>query len=174
MTRFLRAHGYDPGPKQRPMLTGAIVGILGTAPATAILLPFGSLRVEADILELAPLWALLAGVAAMGVAGAAYGALFRRAANDRRGGWLFGAAFGFLLWMGGAVMILPAMGGGRAPAGTASIGVFLSLIVWGAAAGAVFPLVHRRLHRKTELIMRSDKPAFGPSAAATGRAQSRR
>ena len=71
-------------------------------------------------------------------------------------------------------MILPALGGGRAPAGTAAIGIFLALLVWGAAVGLLFPAVHRRLHRKTDRMMESDRPPFGPSAAAGGRQQFRR
>jgi len=174
MTGFLRAHGYDPGPTQRPRLAGAIVGTLATIPATAALLLFGSLQVGARIVGLSVPLAFLAGVAAMAVAGTGYGALFQRSANDRRGGWLFGTAFGFLLWMGGAVMILPALGGGRAPAGTAAIGIFLALLAWGAAAGFLFPIVHRRLHRKADRMMESDRPSFGPSAAAGERQQLRR
>ena len=35
MAGFLGAHGYDPGPTQRPLLAGAIVGLLATVPAIA-------------------------------------------------------------------------------------------------------------------------------------------
>ena len=49
---FLDAHGYDPGPSQRPLLSGAISGILATVPAIGILIAFHSLRVEAAILGL--------------------------------------------------------------------------------------------------------------------------
>ena len=34
---FLSAHGYDPGPSQRPLLAGAISGVLATAPAIGVL-----------------------------------------------------------------------------------------------------------------------------------------
>jgi hypothetical protein len=146
MTGFLRAHGYDPGPTQRPVLAGCLSGIVATLPATALLHWFGSLEVEADILGLSLGTTLAAGGAAMALAGAAYGRLFQRAANDRRGGWLFGAAFGFLLWTAGAVLILPLASGGIAPAGRAAIGLYLSLVLWGAVMGAAFPHIHRPLH----------------------------
>ena len=97
MTGFLSAHGYDPGPTHRPMLAGAIVGTLATAPATAVLFLFGSMQTGARIVGLPVLVAFVAGAAVMSLAGAGYGALFQRSANDRRGGWLFGTAFGFLL-----------------------------------------------------------------------------
>ena len=49
------AHGDDPGPTQRPLLAGAISGVLATIPAIAILYAFGSLAVEARILGLSEL-----------------------------------------------------------------------------------------------------------------------
>ena len=45
MAGFLSAHGYDPGPTQRPLLSGALAGLLATAPAIALLAAFGSLAV---------------------------------------------------------------------------------------------------------------------------------
>lgn len=164
MAGFLSAHGYDPGPTQRPALAGGISGILATPPAIAMLILFGSLEVEARILGLSVGATLAGGWLVMALAGAAYGRLFQRAANDRRGGWLFGMAFGFLLWAAGAVMVLPAVSGGRAPAGEAAIGLFLSLIAWGTALGSLFPFVHRRFHARV-----GDWPTIGPGAAAPGR-----
>ncbi|HWJ38658.1 MAG TPA: hypothetical protein VNR86_07865, partial [Sphingomicrobium sp.] len=117
MATFLSAHGYDPGPTQRPLLSGAIAGVLATAPAVAILLWFGSLRVEAKILGMSTLLTLIVGWAAMAVAGALYSRIFGRAANNVHGGWLFGMAFGFALWAGGAVLVLPLLSDGKAPAG---------------------------------------------------------
>ena len=163
MAGFLSAHGYDPGPTQRPLLAGTIAGLIATIPAVVILRLFGSLGVEAQILGLSEAGTIGAGLPIMAVAGAAYGRLFGRAANDRRGGWLFGMAFGFALWAAGAVMILPAASGGSAPAGEAAIGVFLSLITWGAALGAVFPFVHRPLHERLETAARRMGPSVGTS-----------
>lgn len=167
MAGFLSAHGYDPGPTQRPLLAGAISGVLATAPAILILHLFGSLEVEARILGLSILGTLAAGWPVMAFAGATYARLFGRAANDQRGGWLFGMAFGFAIWAAGAVMVLPIASGGKAPAGIAALGVFLSLIVWGAALGAITPFVHRPLHKKLEAG--AQLPRIGPNVAATGR-----
>jgi hypothetical protein len=165
MARFLSAHGYDPGPTQRPLLAGAISGVLATIPAVAILYLFGSLEVEAGILGLSTLMTIGAGWIVMAIAGAIYGRLFGRAANDPRGGWLFGMAFGFALWAGGAVMILPLASDGKAPAGVAAIGVILSLISWGATLGLIHPFVHRPLHERLEAAAKREE--VGPSAAAT-------
>ena len=164
MATFLSAHGYDPGPSQRPLLAGAISGVLATIPALGILLWFGSLRVEAEILAMPTLLTLACGWAVMAIAGALYARLFGRAANNVRGGWLFGMAFGFALWAGGAVLILPVASGGRAPAGLAALGVALSLLVWGLAIGLLVPFVHRPLHESLEKGSRH--PEVGPNAAA--------
>jgi ABC-type Co2+ transport system permease subunit len=165
MAGFLSAHGYEPGPTQRPLLAGAISGVLATAPAIVTLKLFGSLRVEAEILGRSELATVAAGCLLMAFAGALYGRLFGRAANDVRGGWLFGMAFGFALWAAGAVMILPLASGGRAPAGEAAMGLFLSLVAWGAALGLIHPFVHRPLHQSIETASR--RTDVGPSAAAS-------
>jgi hypothetical protein len=164
MASFLSAHGYDPGPTQRPLTAGAISGILATAAAVPILIWFGSLRVEARILNLSTVLTLALGWVAMAIAGAIYARLFGRAANSIRGGWLFGMAFGFALWAAGAVLVLPIVSHGRAPAGPAALGVAASLLVWGFATGILLPFVHRPLH---ENLQRASRHAHvGPSAAA--------
>ena len=167
MAGFLAAHGFDPGPTQRPLLAGAISGVLATVPAIAILDAFGSLATEARILGVSDVQTIGAGLPIMALAGAAYGRLFGRAANEVRGGWLFGMAFGFALWAAGAVMILPLVSDGKAPAGEAAVGVFLSLVAWGAALGLVHPFVHRPLHENLESAAR--RTEVGPDAAAPGK-----
>lgn len=162
MTGFLSAHGYDPGPTQRPALAGLLSGAVATIPATALLHGFGALEVEAEIVGHSIALTVAVGSLIMALAGAVYGRLFRRAANDRRGGWLFGAAYGFALWAAGAVMILPLASGGIAPAGVTAIGVYLSLVAWGAAMGWLFPRVHRPLHKSTD----ASDSGLGPIAAA--------
>jgi hypothetical protein len=161
---FLAAHGYDPGPSQRPLTSGAISGVLGTIPAIGVLIAFGSLEVEARILGMSPLATVAIGWVVMAIAGAAYARFFGRAANAVRGGWIWGMSFGFALWAAGAVLVLPIMSGGRAPAGDAAIGVALSLIIWGLATGILVPFVHRPLHESLETA--SKAADVGPSAAA--------
>jgi hypothetical protein len=164
MAGFLAAHGYDPGPSQRPLLSGAISGVVATVPAIGVLIGFGSLRVEAEILGMSELATLVAGWVIMAVAGAAYARLFGRAANELRGGWLFGMSFGFGLWAAGAVLLLPLISDGRAPAGPAATGVAVSLLVWGFSAGLLVPFVHRPLHESLEEA--SKRREVGPDAAA--------
>jgi hypothetical protein len=166
MPRFLSAHGYDPGPTQRPVLAGTLTGIIATVPATAILAAMGSLAAETEILDLSIGATAMAGCGAMALAGGLYGRLFQRTANDRRGGWLFGMAYGFLLWAAGGVLVLPLLSGGLAPAGPAAIGLFLSFLVWGTALGAAFPHLHRRLHISTDKADAVARARLGSTAAA--------
>ena len=161
---FLSAHGYDPGPSQRPLLAGAISGVLATVPAIPILIALGSLRVEAMILGQSTALTLLVGCVAMAAAGALYARVFGRAANNFRGGWLFGMAYGFALWAGGAVLVLPILSGGRTPAGVAALGVALSMLAWGLAIGLLLPFVHRPLHESLEQGSRHAE--VGPNTAA--------
>ena len=168
MPAFLSAHGDDPGPTQRPLLSGAISGVAATLPAIAILFAFGSLEIEARILGLSELVTIAVGLPVMAIAGAVYARLFGRAANNVRGGWLFGMAFGCALWAAGAVMVLPLASGGEVPAGHSAIGVFLSLVAWGAALGLVQPFVERPLHESIESAAK--RAEVGPSAAASAAA----
>lgn len=164
MAGFLSAHGYDPGPVQRPYSTGALSGVVATLPALALLHAFGSLEVEASILGISSLSTVALGWLAMAAAGAAYARLFGRAANNLRVGWLFGMAYGFLLWTAGAVMVLPVASGGLVPAAGAAVGLFLSLVAWGAALGLLVPLVHRPLTGAISKGAQLDQ--VGPAAAA--------
>jgi hypothetical protein len=165
MAGFLAAHGYAPGPTQRPLTAGAISGLLATLPAAGLLHVFGALEVEARILRLPIAATLAAGWVVMAIAGALYARLYGRAANDPRTGWLAGMAYGFALWAAGAVMVLPIASGGRAPAGSAAIGVFLSLVLWGGALGLLLPFIQRPLRSGLEQSAGSEES--GPSAAAS-------
>ena len=61
MSGFLGAHGYDPGPTQRPFTAGAIAGLFATPPAIVLLYLLGSLAVEARILRLSVIMTIIAG-----------------------------------------------------------------------------------------------------------------
>jgi hypothetical protein len=152
---------------QRPYLSGALSGLIGTIPSLAILHALGSLQVEAIILGHSQLITVVAGELVMACAGAVYSRVFGRAANNVRGGWLFGMMFGFILWAAGAVMILPLASDGRIPAGVPGIGVLLSLLLWGATTGVAQPFIQRPLHESIEAASRRD--ALGPSAALMNR-----
>jgi Kef-type K+ transport system membrane component KefB len=103
MLKLLQAHGLDAGPMQRPLLAGAFGGVIATVPALAILIVFQSLNEPARAAGTTVMSAGGAYVGLMLLGGVLYGWLFRRAANDPWGGWLFGLAFGFVVWMLGPI-----------------------------------------------------------------------
>ncbi|HVI31262.1 hypothetical protein [Phenylobacterium sp.] len=150
MMAFLRAHGLDAGPLQRPLLAGAITGLVATVPAGAVFVALGSFAATDAVLRLPRPAAAAVLVAAFTASGALYGLVLQRAANDRRGGFLFGMVFAFVLWMAAPVVVLPLLGGRMMAAGLAAAGFFAGFLVWGAALGALFPIVHRPLHVRLE------------------------
>ena len=93
--------------------------------------------------------------------GVLYGWLFQRAANDPRGGWLFGMAFGFVLWMLGPIPLLQWLPDQPILRGYPAAGLLLAQLLWGLALGIVFSPVHHRLHKSLDRQL-------GPGLAATG------
>ena len=161
MLRMLQAHGLDAGPTQRPLLAGAAAGVLATMPALAILVGFQALSEPARATGTSVFAASLAYVGLMLLGGILYGWLFQRAANDPRGGWLFGMAFGFVLWMLGPVPLLQWLPDQPILRGYPAAGLLLAQLIWGLVTGVVFPAVHRRLHAGVE----SQSHSTGPQAA---------
>jgi hypothetical protein len=161
---FLRAHGVDPGRLQRPMLAGAISGLIAAAAAAPAFVGFGSFRAAADqVIGIgAPLTGALS-AAGFVAGGVLYGLVFRRAANDAAGGWLFGLVFGFLLWMAAPVIVLPLMATQTMAAGRAAAGFLATFVIWGLVLGLVFPRVHRPLHRRMDGPNNSRRP--GPAVS---------
>jgi hypothetical protein len=166
MIRFVRAHGYDPGPTQRPYLAGSITGFLAIFPAGVVFAGFGSFDVAADeVMRLPrPLAAALM-IAAFTLAGLIYGAFFQRAANDRRAGWLLGLAYGFLLWIAAPITVLPLIRGPAMASGPAATGFFVAFLAWGLVAGVLFPYVHQPLQSDLRTPTRGGLGRFGPNAA---------
>jgi hypothetical protein len=161
---MLQAHGLDAGPTQRPLLTGAIAGVIATAPALAVLAGFQSLDAPAWATGTSVFAASLAYVSLMLFGGILYGWLFQRAANDLRGGWLFGMAYGFVLWMLGPIPLLQWLPGQPILRGYPAAGLLLAQLLWGVVTGVVFPLIHRHLH--VGLENRSRLASLYPGSAA--------
>jgi hypothetical protein len=163
--RFVRAHGSDPGPTERPFVAGALSGLLATGPGVLVFVAFGSFQVAADdVMRLPrpPAAALM--LCAFTLAGLAYGACFRRAANDKRAGWLLGLAYGFALWIAAPVAVLPLIRGPTMAAGLAATGFFVTFLLWGLIVGVLFPYVHRPLHATLGGEGLRSPKRFGPEA----------
>ena len=168
MMAFLRAHGMDPGPLQRPLSAGGATGFVAAAPAIAVFASFGSLAVVADqIMQLPKFIVVLLLIGAFSLAGLIYGLIFRRAANDRRGGWLFGAVFGFVIWMAAPLAVLPLISGSVMAAGRAGTGFLACFLIWGTITGALFPYIHRLLQMR-KVPQGQSKKSLGPGTEAVG------
>jgi hypothetical protein len=150
--QYMRAHGNTPGPTQRPMLAGALTGFAAEIPAALMLLWSGGLTSAAESLALPP-WAVLASHTLAAIAGGAiYGRIFSRAANDPRGGWLFGISYGFLIWMIGPVTIVQWVLGRPVALGVAAMGILGSHLIYGLTLGLLFPWIHKLLQCKLEHV----------------------
>jgi hypothetical protein len=165
---MLQAHGLDAGPTQRPLLAGATAGVIAIAPALGVLVGFGSLDAPARVIGTSVVPAGLAYGGLMLFGGLLYGWLFQRAANDLRGGWLFGLAFGFVLWMLGPIPLLQWLPDQPILRGYPAAGLLLAQLLWGLALGVVFPFVHSRLHVGVDTV-HSGSGCTGPEAAVQTR-----
>jgi hypothetical protein len=146
--QYMRAHGNTPGPTQRPYLTGAISGLLGNIPAGLVLYYSGAAQSVADYFGFGAWLALLADAVLMVFSAILYAAIFKRAANDRRGGWLFGISYGFLLWVVGPVTIWQMVSIRPVATGVAAIGLFGAQVLFGLVLGLLFPAVHSFLQAR--------------------------
>jgi hypothetical protein len=166
MLRMLQAHGLDAGPTQRPLLAGAMGGMISALPALAVLIGFRSLDAPAMATGISVFAAGLTFTGLMLLGGVLYGWLFQRAANDPRGGWLFGLAFGFVLWMLGPVPLLQWLPDQPILRGYPAAGLLLAQLLWGLTLGVVFPPIHRRLYVGLDTQSGSGTENTGLEAAA--------
>lgn len=145
MLKILLAHGLDAGPTQRPLLAGVAASLVADIPALWALHAFGSLHALGQAAHIPVAAAAVAYMGMMLLGGMLYGWLFQRAANDPRGGWLFGMAFGFVLWMLGPIPLLQWAPKQPVLTGYPAVGLLLGELLWGLILGIAFPFVHRPL-----------------------------
>lgn len=146
--QYMRAHGNSPGPTHRPRLTGALAGLLAAVPCLIIGYLTGALSGESERLGVDVWAAVVLDTLILAVAGVVYAEIFKRAANDASGGWLFGACFGFLIWMVGPVTLWRWAAGEPMARGTAAMGLFGAQLVYGLVLGGVFPFINRLLQTR--------------------------
>jgi peptidoglycan/LPS O-acetylase OafA/YrhL len=99
------------------------------------------------------------------LAGLCYGGLFQRAAADRRGGWLFGISYGFLLWMLGPITLLQMLFGRPLATGTAAMGILAANLLSGLILGLLFRPAHRVVRRSLERHSLARAQDVAPRAA---------
>jgi hypothetical protein len=145
---FIRAHGYVPGPTERPISAGFFAGVVAFLPALAVAAIGGALSAAASDLRVATVTLILQLALLFSVAGAVYGWLFMRAANDRRGAWLFGLSYGFLTWMLGPATVLQWIFGRPIVMGVPAQFLLGTHLVYGLVLGLSFPHVGVMLRRR--------------------------
>ena len=155
--QYMRAHGNTPGPTQRPRLAGAITGSIAEIPAVGVLWWSGALSSLMQTLSLSLWVTLVLHSAAMIVSGVIYGRVFSRAANDVRGGWLFGISYGFLIWMIGPVTALQWLMDHPIALGVAAMGILGAHLLYGLVLGLLFPSIHRLLQAELDQISSTQK-----------------
>lgn len=165
MLKILQAHGLDAGPTERPLLTGMAASIVADIPALWVLQAFGSLGAIGQAANCSILTAALAYMGLMLLGGVLYGWLFQRAANDPRGGWLFGMAFGFVLWMLGPIPLLQWLPEHPIMIGYPAVGLLLGELLWGLVLGIAFPFAHRPLRARLDGGLVPPTAPTGPQAA---------
>lgn len=141
--QYMRAHGNTPGPTQRPLLTGAVSGFLAAIPSSVILCLSGAHQSVADALSFNVWLMVTLDIVLLMFAGMLYAAIFKRAANDCAGGWLFGISYGFLLWMLGPVTVWQLITSRPVAIGRAAMGLFGAQLLFGLALGIVYPRIHK-------------------------------
>jgi hypothetical protein len=127
---------------------GLLAGTIGAGAALPLLWKAGAVA-TLSAWAAWPQW-LLIGVSAavLAAAGALYGRVFMRAANDNRGGWLFGISYGFLLWMLGPITVSQWVTGQPPVVSGAARALLASHLLFGLVLGFLFPHLHRLLMRR--------------------------
>jgi len=134
-------HGRDPEPLQRPRLAGALAAAAAALPAAALVWWTGAAAPPAAAIHLSALSLVLLSIAGLIIAGGLYGAVFLRAANDRRGGWLFGLGWGFLSWAVGPITLCQWFLVRPVATGHAAAILLAAHLLWGLLLGILFPFV---------------------------------
>ena len=148
---FIRAHGYIPGPAERPVAAGVLAGALALVPFLFIAWLGSALSDSAHVLDQSRPVALAYGTL-MVSGGGLYGWMFMRAANDRAGGWLFGISYGFVTWMLGPATVLQLATGRPGVVGTAAQFLFAAHIAYGLVLGVLYPRSTALVRRQTTLF----------------------
>jgi hypothetical protein len=148
--QYLRAHGNTAGPAQRPLLTGAVSAFIAFFPYEAVLWVAGARASIAKEFGIGAWVSSMINVVILVFAGVVYAAIFKRAANDRSGGWIFGASYGFVLWLIAPISIWQLSSSRGLVVGTAAMGLFAAYILFGSVLGVIFPWINSLIQSKLD------------------------
>ena len=156
--QYMRAHGNTPSPTQKPIATAVIGGLIAAIPYLALLYWTEALRSVATGFHFSTSVVLVIALVLSVLGAMAYSWIFKRAANDTRGGWLFGMSFGFLLWMLGPVALWQTITGRPVAVGSPAMGIFGAYVVYGLVLGLVFPWIHFLIRGRLSDLAAGDQP----------------
>lgn len=142
--------GRDPAPLQRPFLAGTVAAAIASIPAAALVWFTGAAHMPASVIGVSPPVLIAMSVGELIVSGMLYGLTFMRAANDRRGGWLFGLGWGFLTWTLGPITLCQWILGRPIAHGPHAALLLLAHLLWGVIFGALYPLVQNKVEMSVE------------------------
>jgi hypothetical protein len=137
---FILAHGTSSGPLMRPLLTGSIAGVI--AGFSVFLVSWKFELLTQIFYRFGTISTFLGYVLFGAVMGIIYGAVYRRAANDRQGGWIFGSSAGFIFWMLNPIIWLPWLGRKPIFLGSEALAFLASHVLFGLLLGILFPWLH--------------------------------
>ena len=104
----------------------------------------------------------------MTLAGMLYAAIFKRAANDCEGGWLFGISYGFLLWMLAPITLWQLVTPHPVVVGGAAMGLFGAQVFYGLVLGLIFPRIHQLVQiRLSDVPKNQSYPKLGGEISKT-------
>jgi hypothetical protein len=151
---YMQAHGYVPGPTQRPTAAGFMTGLLVALPTVYLLHTAGALADLAAAMHTSVVMATLLYFGIFIVSGAIYGRIFQRAANDFRGGWIFGGSFGFVMWLIGPVSVLQWILHRSIVTGQPGVGLLAANLFYGFVLGLLYPWIHWLIQRRLSDVFR--------------------
>ena len=148
---YMRAHGNSVQRGYRAWQSAAVAGFLAGWPALLLAWRTNGLAALVALMHLSLISMSLVGMGVMVLAGAAYGFMFPRAGADLAGCWLFGLAYGFLIWLIFPGALMPLVVGHPVAVGVAAAGLMFACLAYGLFVGILYPLVLR-------LLMKNRKP----------------
>jgi hypothetical protein len=143
----------------RPVLTGLMAGISANILVFLVLWNF---KVLATIFNrFGAIDNFFGWVVLGGIGGILYGLIYRRAANDRQGGWIFGASTGFIFWMINPVTWWPWFEQKPIFVGYEAAAFLVSHVLFGFFLGLLFPLVNKFSSKPLEKLKNENRVPLG-------------
>ncbi len=159
---YMRAHGNTTVPRQWHGAVGAAAWFGAALPSAALLWTAGAIGGLSWSTGL-PGWGVLAAwITLATLGGLLYGRVFRRAADDPRGSWLFGICYGFLLWVLGPIVVLQWVLDRVVTPGIPGLGLLGAHLLYGLVLGLLFIPLRQQVQARLNGVARTPGGVCGP------------